>query len=378
MKRTRSRSGSVYRKADGKGWIARLRFTDASGRACERKRVCKTYREAVEMIALLKAESGDQRPALTMTDLISFYQSTYVHSARYVDGQKVSGFRQPLATINYYLANAERFFFDKLVADVQYSDVERFRAWLFRLPKRNGGQRSIADVNQHLRKLRRVFSVAIEHGWLNVSPFARGRGLIITSAEIERATVISVSDEIRLLEVCVGRRAHLRPLIIFAIETAARRNELLSLTWNNVDIERRIITLSQGTTKVLRERSVPISRRLAATIADMRINRLFHPATPVFQKIDFKRAWRTATRAAGLDGLRFHDLRHTAITRMIDAGISPPIVMKISGHSQQKTFLRYVNPSDDSLALAADALDAAALHRAAAPNQAPITNVVRR
>jgi hypothetical protein len=45
----------------------------------------------------------------------------------------------------------------------------------------------------------------------------------------------------------------------------------------------------------------------------------------------------------------FHDLRHTAITRMLEKGISPPLVMKISGHTQHKTFLRYVNQSENSV-----------------------------
>ena len=53
-----------------------------------------------------------------------------------------------------------------------------------------------------------------------------------------------------------------------------------------------------------------------------------------------------------IDGLEIHfihDLRHTAITRMLEKGISPPLVMKISGHSQQKTFLRYVNQTESSI-----------------------------
>jgi len=52
---------------------------------------------------------------------------------------------------------------------------------------------------------------------------------------------------------------------------------------------------------------------------------------------------------AELPAVHFHDLRHTAITRMLGKGIFPPLVMKISEHTQQKTFLRYVNQSESSI-----------------------------
>jgi integrase len=62
-----------------------------------------------------------------------------------------------------------------------------------------------------------------------------------------------------------------------------------------------------------------------------------------------KRSFASACRDAGIEGFHFHDCRHTAITRMIQAGLSPMEVMKISGHTQMNTFARYVNPNTQAV-----------------------------
>ena len=59
---------------------------------------------------------------------------------------------------------------------------------------------------------------------------------------------------------------------------------------------------------------------------------------------NFKKSFMGVCEDAKITGLTFHDLRHTAITRMVQAGIPIPEIMKISGHTQMSTFARYVNP----------------------------------
>jgi integrase len=64
--------------------------------------------------------------------------------------------------------------------------------------------------------------------------------------------------------------------------------------------------------------------------------------TPVFPFASVKRSWYKALELAGIDNLHFHDLRGTGITRMLDAGVPVPVVMKFSGHDQYETFMKYV------------------------------------
>lgn len=73
---------------------------------------------------------------------------------------------------------------------------------------------------------------------------------------------------------------------------------------------------------------------------------------------EFRRSWRTACRLAGLTGLRFYDLRHVGTTRMVETGMPDARVMKITGHTQHKTFLRYVNENAETARAAAELLDA--------------------
>jgi integrase len=71
-----------------------------------------------------------------------------------------------------------------------------------------------------------------------------------------------------------------------------------------------------------------------------------------------KRSFATACRIAGITDFRFHDLRHTAITWMLEAGMPHAKVMKISGHTQMSTFLRYLNVNAELVREAAALLDA--------------------
>jgi integrase len=73
-------------------------------------------------------------------------------------------------------------------------------------------------------------------------------------------------------------------------------------------------------------------------------------------KDNVKNSFAGACKEAGVLGFRFHDCRHTAITRMVAAGVAPMELMKISGHTQITTFARYVNPTEQAVKRAAEAL----------------------
>ena len=166
-------------------------------------------------------------------------------------------------------------------------------------------------------------------------------------------------------------RDHLRPLIITALDTGMRRGELFKLCWRDVDLEAQSITITALNSKTAQARYIAMTPRVYAELCRLRENSPKDANGLVFGIVDtIKRSWASACKNAKIAGLRFHDTRHTAITRMIQAGISPTEVMKISGHSQMTTFLRYVNPAGDALRRAADAL--AAYH--AAQTDTPTAN----
>jgi integrase len=111
------------------------------------------------------------------------------------------------------------------------------------------------------------------------------------------------------------------------------------------------------TTKAAKARSVPISSRLLAELRELR-KKTETEEDLVFGVTDnFKKSFVSVCREAGVEDFRFHDCRHTAITRMIQKGLPPSLVMKISGYTQMATFARCVNVDDDAIKRAAQAID---------------------
>jgi integrase len=357
----RSIEGSIYQSKDKKTWFARLRYTDNNGQRREKKRACATYALAKERLNNLKAEvESEKTDRKTFRQLDEFYRGKYVHKARFVGDRKLSGFRQNLDSVNYYLDAALNFFGDRFIDEIGFGDLQKFKEEIVNKPTIHNRQRSVSDTNQYLKRLRRVLNVAVEQGWLNVNPFNRGKGLINHSFEVERTRVLSYKEEERLLDQCTGKRKHLKGVIIFAIETGCRKSELLKLRWSSVNLNGRFIRIESQNSKTLRSRMVPISTRLMQVLNELWRNSPRRPGALVFSNGDFKHAFINACEKAKLDDVVFHDLRHTAITRMLEKGINSPIVMKVSGHTQQKTFLRYVNQSESSVFELAQLLDRAA------------------
>lgn len=346
----RSIEGSIYQSKDKKGWFARLQYNDNEGRRREKKRICKSHALAKAKIDELRLEiEKELSDRKTYEQMDAYYRKEYVHAAKFVGGKKVSGFRQDLRNVNYYLDVALQFFGDRYIDEITYADLKEYKKHVESIPTKHGRERSVSDVNHFLKRLRRLFMVAVEQGWLNVNPFDRGGALIIESFEDQRTRVLTYEEESRLLAACDKWRKHLIPIVIFGIETGMRRGEIQSLRWSSVNLERRFVKVESQNSKTLKSRLVPLSGRAAEVLTNIWENSRHAPFELVFGCSDFKKSFNTAAAKAGLDDVHFHDLRHTAITRWLEKGLSIADAMKASGHSQMRTFLRYVNQTEISV-----------------------------
>jgi integrase len=184
------------------------------------------------------------------------------------------------------------------------------------------------------------------------------KGVISKAAEVERDRVLSLEEERRLLAVCVGRRAHLKSLLVCALDTAMRRGEIFKMRWRDVDLAEGEINIPQTNTKTETARTVGITERLKKELRSMWEASSMDPQALVFGLTDtIKTAFKSACGEAELVDFRFHDCRHTATTRMIASGSSHTEVMKITGHTQLKTFLRYLNITPETTRRVAMNLD---------------------
>jgi len=127
-------------------------------------------------------------------------------------------------------------------------------------------QRKLASVNRELEILRATLNFAMENDWVLKNPFHKKKGIISKVAEVERDRVLSFAEEDRLLAACTDRRAHLRPLIICALDTAMRRGEMFKMVWKDVNFMTGEIHIPQTNSKTEKSRFVGMTPRLVSEL----------------------------------------------------------------------------------------------------------------
>lgn len=299
-----------------------------------------------------RGEAAIEGGKLTFRDLSAIYQEKRLHPAVYhgagSNRRKISGVRNP-APYLHYLSVLRDYFGAKFIKNISHSDIEDFKRDRLKVPTKRG-ERSIADVNRHLELLRAMLRFAERQSWLAKSPFELGSSLISKADEVKRERVLSFEEEARLLAQCEDRRKHLKPLLITAIDTAMRRGELFKLTWEWVDFQSSTITIVATNSKTARERKVGMTKRVREALIGLWESSPKDEGELVFGiKDTVKNSFRSACRDAEIHDLKFHDLRHTGLTRMIQMGAQPMELMKVSGHTQMNTFARYINPDTNAV-----------------------------
>ena len=140
------------------------------------------------------------------------------------------------------------------------------------------------------------------------------------------------------------RNLLLWPVIKFALATAMRRSEILSLEWSHIDLGAGIATLPN--TKNGKQRRVPLSPSALEIL-----KQLPHKADQAFRTTDYaiRQGWDRLVRRAGIENLKFHDLRHEAISLLFEHGLNLPEVSLISGHRDPRMLFRYTHLRADDI-----------------------------
>ena len=171
------------------------------------------------------------------------------------------------------------------------------------------------------------------------------RGVRMPKGRPGRDRRLEPDEEPRLLDAC--RDKGIDGAFVWAIETAMRQGEMLSLRWSDV----RGAVAYVRDSKTGRARSVPLSTRAKAVLDALptpldRQARIF-PWTP--HSLDYR--FRTACQVAGIAGLRWHDLRHEAVSRLFERGLDALEVASISGHRTLAMLSRYTHHRAERLAV---------------------------
>jgi integrase len=139
--------------------------------------------------------------------------------------------------------------------------------------------------------------------------------------------------------------AYLRPMIQLALETGMRRGELLALRWSDVELATRTVLIRHS--KNGHSRRIPLTPGAMNILAslDRHEGTVFNVSANAFRL-----AWERLKRRAGIEGLRFHDLRHEAVSRFFELGLNVPEVAMISGHRDARMLFRYTHPRPELVA----------------------------
>ncbi len=151
--------------------------------------------------------------------------------------------------------------------------------------------------------------------------------------------------------------------------TGARRGEVLGASWDQIDLDAAVWTKPSSHTKQKKEHTVPLSAPARQLLVDMKADadeqeKKGAPASPFLfparagagggHLTEIKKSWASICKAAQLDGVRLHDLRHTFASVLASAGLSLPVIGALLGHNQASTTQRYAHLFDDPLRAATE------------------------
>jgi site-specific recombinase XerD len=324
MKRPKARP---FRRKDGTYW-ARVRYVDESGKTRDKVERAENPADAhAKSIELIKQyESGSAPQALPIT-FNKFAELFIPH---------LQGQRSYKTTLGF-LRSLRGHFGNKRLNSITYKDIEEYyRKRLKSVSSRTGERLKRASINREIALVSRMFNEAIEQGFATKNPYKDGPPLIKPQQETRRDRILSEEEKERLLAVCTGRRAHLRPVILAALDTRATKSQLLRLTWCDLHIGLREVTIrSSGNKTVKRRMGEDLASALAKLHDDLLDEYSKDPSlsrsqdAPLFQdwiksKLvfhDFKTAFSSACRAAKIKDLRFGDLRRTTAFSVKDGSI---------------------------------------------------------
>lgn len=223
----------------------------------------------------------------------------------------------------YHLKFLLPFFSDFLALRITKSLAEDFRK------ERHARNPAIKDatINRDLSVLRHILYWAVDEQLFPANPLARLK--MVRERRIRRQ-ILSLAEEESLLGVATG---HLRTMLLIALDTGMRRGEITSQRWEDIDFAQKILSVTHSKTPEGESREIPLTARLYEILKEDR-----KPDGLVIQFHDqpvhiVKRTWTTALKKSGIRHVRFHDLRHTFNTRLMEAGVLQEVRMALMGHS---------------------------------------------
>lgn len=246
--------------------------------------------------------------------------------------------------------------------------------------------RAPSTANRNITRLRGVLSRAVEWGVLQEHPL-KVRKLKVDDRS--RVRYLSTEEETALREAMAARGSemrdardsanrwrrerqkpsmpdlravrfadHLEPLVLLSINTGVRRGEAFNLTWADVDLKNKLITVEGDTSKSGQTRHIPLNREALDTLTRWKEQSagkgFVFPSRGGNRLDNVKKSWAGLLKLAKVEKFRWHDLRHTFASKLVMAGVPLNTVRDLMGHSDIKMTLRYAHLAPGTKAAAVE------------------------
>lgn len=344
----------------------------ANGKKRVKERKIYSIRDAPEVLAQLRAELGQ-------------FGEEVFDAERMLFDDAFEQYRNAQPKPDESRFGCLAYFQGKRLRSINYPDLVRFAEERRKVPHRNYEEhlakrarleaagrkmpegdkiipkvRKPASINRELELVRSILLYALRQGWILKNPFNAGPPLIIKSMEERRDRLPTSEEEALILAACADpRRAHLRPYVIATRDTGLRLSALQELTWRHINWNKKLIMPPANSNHYkARPRAIGMTTRLHDELWNLWQASSGNLDAMVMPDVGtFKVAWRTACRIAGVEGLRFNDLRHGFATDLMVAGISEHFAMRLAGHSNPEIHKIYTNVDEKMAIQAAEALN---------------------
>jgi integrase len=261
------------------------------------------------------------------------------------------------------------------------SEINSFFVEKYKLTRKTEGTEP-ATINRELACLRQILNMAVSWKKLRSLPFCFGKRKDVKFLQEPepRDRILSYEEEARLFEIVRSecKMKHLEPIIITALNTGLRKQNILRLQWSQVDFKNNLITISK--TKTGKVVKIPLNKKLTETLES---GKKISKSEYVFSENgkpygDVKTGWWSALKKAKIEGFRFHDLRHTFGTRLAMNGYDLKTIMELMAISDPKVAMRYLNPTAQHKREAVESLDRVTTiltTEAKTPERAKVVNI---
>ena len=328
---------SVYQKKNGK-WYCRGRINGeryhclCNGAKSEKDAIALEdgirFQFRQEQLGLAKRE--EKIPIYTVKFMLKKY-------LEYSKANK-STYQKDIAHTNFFL---EFFGANTDILLIKPIDIENMKVELKSHAGRYKKPLSNATINRYLSSIKKAYNVMIENGYINYNPAKNVKKLV---EDNERNIILPKEKQEEFLN-NLPSDLH-RVIVLIALHTGLRKNNILLLNKNQVNIQKKCIEIGKNQTKGKKDIIMPLNSFIFNLVKEYYDKADFYLfINPITNKpfTTLRKSIRHAGEKVGIEDLHFHDLRRTFGTRLCQNNMSLRIIQDLLGHSNISTTQRYLS-----------------------------------